>query len=173
MSPPPCVPLPAALPRIQGSSKAPRKVSVIKAGETVLECEATGMPPPTVTWVKDGQPVAGGDGIVLLEQGRRLCIPKADLAHTGRYTCLVANAVGQEQREFDVTVHGKGMGRGWWLLHAEGLGQKGCAPGVAVELAPSSRSFFPESSKQIASCFIKSFTSQRLGETSWVKVTST
>ncbi|XP_010139814.1 PREDICTED: hemicentin-2-like, partial [Buceros rhinoceros silvestris] len=94
-----------ALPRIHGSSKALRKVSVIKAGETVLECEATGMPPPTVTWVKDGQPVAGGDGILLLEQGRRLCIPEAEVAHTGRYTCLVANAVGQEQREFDVTVH--------------------------------------------------------------------
>ncbi|KFP19290.1 Hemicentin-2, partial [Egretta garzetta] len=60
------------LPRIQGSSKAPRKVSVIKAGETVLE---------------------------------RLRIPKAEVAHAGRYTCLVANTAGQEQREFDVAVH--------------------------------------------------------------------
>ncbi|KAM6193100.1 hemicentin-2 [Sarcoramphus papa] len=93
------------LPRIQGSSKALRKVSVIKAGETVLECEAVGTPPPTVTWMKDGQPVAGGDGILLTEQGRRLRIPKAEVAHAGRYACLVANAVGQEQREFDVAVH--------------------------------------------------------------------
>ncbi|XP_074779784.1 hemicentin-2 [Athene noctua] len=94
-----------ALPRIQGSSKAPRKVSVIKAGETVLECETVGTPPPMVTWVKDGQPVAGGDGLLITEQGRRLHIPKAEVAHAGRYTCLVANAVGQEQREFDVAVH--------------------------------------------------------------------
>ncbi|KAM6117600.1 hemicentin-2 [Phoenicopterus ruber ruber] len=94
-----------APPRIQGSSKAPRKVSVIKAGETVLECEAAGTPPPTVTWAKDGQPVAGGDGLLLTEQGRRLHIPKAEVAHAGHYTCLVANAAGQEQREFDVAVH--------------------------------------------------------------------
>ncbi|XP_069626703.1 hemicentin-2 [Haliaeetus albicilla] len=94
-----------ALPRIQGSSKALRKVSVIKAGETVLECEAVGTPPPTVTWVKDGQPVAGRDGILLTEQGKRLRIPKAEVAHAGRYICLVANAVGQDQREFDVVVH--------------------------------------------------------------------
>ncbi|KAM9256723.1 LOW QUALITY PROTEIN: hemicentin-2 [Cariama cristata] len=94
-----------ALPWIQGSSQAPRKVSVIKGGETVLECEAMGTPPPTVTWMKDGQPVASGDGILLTEQGRRLHIPEAEVVHAGRYTCLVANAVGQEQREFDVAVH--------------------------------------------------------------------
>ncbi|KAM6372038.1 LOW QUALITY PROTEIN: hemicentin-2 [Pluvialis apricaria] len=93
------------LPRIQGSSKTLRKVSVIKAGETVLDCEATGTPLPSVTWVKDGQPVAGGNGILLTEQGRQLRIPKAEVAHAGRYACLVANAAGQEQREFDVAVH--------------------------------------------------------------------
>ncbi|CAM9699604.1 unnamed protein product [Bubo scandiacus] len=94
-----------ALPRIQGSSKALRKVSVIKAGETVLECETVGTPPPMVTWVKDGQPVAGGDGLLIMERGKRLRIPKAEVAHAGRYACLVENAVGQEQREFDVAVH--------------------------------------------------------------------
>ncbi|XP_054704630.1 hemicentin-2 isoform X1 [Grus americana] len=93
------------LPRIQGSSKAPRKVSVIKAGETVLECEAVGTPLPMVTWVKDWQPVTSGDGLLLTEQGRRLHIPKAEVAHAGRYACLVSNAAGQERREFDVTVH--------------------------------------------------------------------
>ncbi|NXY79813.1 HMCN2 protein, partial [Glareola pratincola] len=77
-----------ALPRIRGSSKAPRKVSVIKAGETVLECEAVGTPLPTVTWVKDGQPVVGGDGILLTEEGRQLRIPRAEVAHAGHYTCL-------------------------------------------------------------------------------------
>ncbi|XP_029816435.1 hemicentin-2 [Manacus vitellinus] len=94
-----------ALPRVQGSSNTPRKVSVIEGGQTVLECEAMGMPTPSVTWVKDGQPVAGGDGLLLTEQGRRLHIPRAEVTHTGRYTCLVANAEGQEQREFDVVVH--------------------------------------------------------------------
>lgn len=59
--------------------------------------------------------MAGGDGLLLMEQGRRLRISKAEVAHAGRYACLVANVAGQEQREFDVAVHGKGAGRGWWL----------------------------------------------------------
>ncbi|XP_068771088.1 hemicentin-2 [Struthio camelus] len=94
-----------ALPRIRGSSKALRKVSVVKAGETVLECEAVGTPSPTVTWVKDGQPVVNGDGLLLTDQGRRLRIPQAEVTHSGHYVCLATNAVGQEEREFDVSVH--------------------------------------------------------------------
>ncbi|XP_039576204.1 hemicentin-2 [Passer montanus] len=92
-----------AVPR--SSSSALRKVSVIEGGETVLECEATGTAPPWVTWVKDGQPVAAGDGLLLTEQGRRLHIPRAEVAHAGHYTCLAASTEGQEQREFDVVVH--------------------------------------------------------------------
>ncbi|KAJ7414143.1 hemicentin-2 [Willisornis vidua] len=94
-----------ALPRVQGGSNNLRKVSVIEGGQTVLECEAMGMPPLSVMWVKDGQPLAGRDGLLLTEQGRRLHIPRAEVAHAGRYTCLAANAEGQEQREFDVVVH--------------------------------------------------------------------
>lgn len=90
-----------------------------------------GTPPPTVTWMKDGQPVAGGDGILLTEQGRRLRIPKAEVAHAGRYACLVANAVGQEQREFDVAVHGKDVGRG---LVAGGYGCRQAQEGGDVPL---------------------------------------
>ncbi|KAM7033975.1 hemicentin-2 [Acridotheres tristis] len=94
-----------ALPRVQSSSHALRKVSVIEGGETVLECEAVGTPAPWVTWVKDGQPLAAGDRLLLTEQGRRLHIPRAEVAHAGHYTCLVTSAEGQEQREFDVVVH--------------------------------------------------------------------
>uniref|UniRef100_A0A8C3ULL5 Ig-like domain-containing protein n=1 Tax=Catharus ustulatus TaxID=91951 RepID=A0A8C3ULL5_CATUS len=92
-SPPPCVPLPAALPRVQGSSNTLRRVSVIEGGETVLECEAKGTPAPWVTWLKDGQPVAAGDRLLLTEQGRRLHIPRAEVAHAGHYTCLVTSGV--------------------------------------------------------------------------------
>lgn len=44
-------------------------------------------------------------------------------------------------------------------------GQQGYASGTAAELGPSGRSFFPEPSHT------KSSTTQRLEETSWVKVT--
>lgn len=59
--------------------------------------------------------MAAGDRLLLTEQGRRLHIPRAEVAHAGHYTCLVTSAEGQEQREFDVVVHGKDLGWGWWL----------------------------------------------------------
>ncbi|NXP11725.1 HMCN2 protein, partial [Thinocorus orbignyianus] len=92
-------------------SAEPAAMSVLEGQSVRLTCECHGIPFPTlswqkdVMWVKDGQPVASGDGILLAHQGRQLRIPKAEVAHAGRYACLVANAAGQEWREFDVAVH--------------------------------------------------------------------
>ncbi|XP_030391158.1 hemicentin-2 isoform X2 [Gopherus evgoodei] len=93
------------LPVINGSGEAPKKISVAKAGEITLECEAGGSPQPTVTWMKDGQPVVNGEAFLLQEQGRKLHIQRAQVTHAGRYTCLAANAVGQVERTFDLAVH--------------------------------------------------------------------
>lgn len=75
----------------------------------MLECEATGTPPPTVTWVKDGQPVVNGEGLLLQDRGWTLHIQEAQISHAGRYTCLAENAVGQAEREFDLAVYGMGV----------------------------------------------------------------
>uniref|UniRef100_A0A8B9CUB0 Ig-like domain-containing protein n=1 Tax=Anser brachyrhynchus TaxID=132585 RepID=A0A8B9CUB0_9AVES len=79
--------------------QVPPNIEPSEASETVLECEATGTPAPMVTWLKDGQPVATGDGLLLSEQGWRLRIARAALVHAGRYVCLAANTAGQERRE--------------------------------------------------------------------------
>ncbi|XP_023961842.2 hemicentin-2 isoform X1 [Chrysemys picta bellii] len=93
------------LPVIKGSGEAPKKISVAKAGEIILECEAGGSPQPTVTWMKDGQPVVNGEALLLRDQGWKLHIQRAQVTHAGRYTCLAANAVGQVERTFDLAVH--------------------------------------------------------------------
>uniref|UniRef100_A0A8C3XUU2 Hemicentin-2 n=3 Tax=Chelydra serpentina TaxID=8475 RepID=A0A8C3XUU2_CHESE len=93
------------LPVIKGSGKAPKKISVAKAGEITLECEAGGSPRPTVTWMKDGQPVVNEEALLLKDQGWKLHIQRAQVTHAGRYTCLAANAVGQVERTFDLAVH--------------------------------------------------------------------
>ncbi|XP_025060802.1 hemicentin-2 [Alligator sinensis] len=95
-----------ALPKIKGGSReGPEKISVVRGGEKMLECEATGTPPPTVTWVKDGQPVVNGEGLLLQDRGWTLHIQEAQVSHAGRYTCLAENAMGQAEREFDLAVY--------------------------------------------------------------------
>uniref|UniRef100_A0A8B9T0Y1 Ig-like domain-containing protein n=1 Tax=Anas platyrhynchos TaxID=8839 RepID=A0A8B9T0Y1_ANAPL len=137
-SPPSPVPLPAVPPRIRGSSKAPRKVSVIEAGETVLECEATGRPAPTVMWLKDGQPVVLGDGLSLSEQGWRLRIVLR-AADSGAYTCLARNGAGEDAQLHVLSVLGE-----WGWGHR-------ARPPVPSSLISASRplSQCPQSSREV------------------------
>ncbi|XP_067156720.1 hemicentin-1 [Apteryx mantelli] len=70
-----------------------------------LDCSATGTPSPTITWLKDGQPVEEGAGLKILLNGHKLLISRAQVSDTGRYKCVAANKAGEHEREFDVTVH--------------------------------------------------------------------
>ncbi|XP_065505206.1 hemicentin-1 isoform X3 [Caloenas nicobarica] len=70
-----------------------------------LDCSATGTPSPTITWLKDGQPVEEGAGHKILLNGQKLLISRAQVSDAGRYKCVAANMAGEHEREFDVTVH--------------------------------------------------------------------
>ncbi|XP_009996158.1 PREDICTED: hemicentin-1 [Chaetura pelagica] len=70
-----------------------------------LDCSATGTPSPTITWLKDGQPIEEGAGHKILSNGQKLLISRAQVSDTGRYKCVAANKAGEHGREFDVTVH--------------------------------------------------------------------
>ncbi|KFV74991.1 Hemicentin-2, partial [Struthio camelus australis] len=91
------------------SSAEPAAVSVLEGQVVQLACECHGIPFPTLTWWKDGRvfflnlipPFPDVDP----PKGRRLRIPQAEVTHSGHYVCLATNAVGQEEREFDVSVH--------------------------------------------------------------------
>ncbi|MEQ2159098.1 hypothetical protein GOODEAATRI_019054, partial [Goodea atripinnis] len=76
-----------------------------------LECEASGVPVPSLTWLKDGSPVASvSHGIQLASAGRVLSLSSAQIkdakvSDTGRYTCIAVNAAGQADSKHDVSVH--------------------------------------------------------------------
>ncbi|OPJ77524.1 hemicentin-1 isoform B [Patagioenas fasciata monilis] len=78
---------------------------VILQSPLELDCSATGVPSPTITWLKDGQPVEEGAGHKILFNGQKLLISRAQVSDTGRYKCVAANKAGEHEREFDVTVH--------------------------------------------------------------------
>ncbi|XP_008936946.1 PREDICTED: hemicentin-1-like, partial [Merops nubicus] len=70
-----------------------------------LDCSATGTPSPTITWLKDGQPVEEGAAHKILLDGQKLVISRAQVSDTGHYKCVAANKAGEHEKEFDVTVH--------------------------------------------------------------------
>lgn len=72
----------------------------------MLQCHADGSPPPSVTWNKDGQPLAQSIRLRVLSSGSlQLAFVQSD--DTGRYTCTAANPAGTVSLEMSLTVQGR------------------------------------------------------------------
>ncbi|XP_067165246.1 hemicentin-2-like [Apteryx mantelli] len=83
----------------------PHNVSVLVGSEAVLECRTSGVPPPQVEWLKDGQPLPTLDShIQLLEEDQVLRIEDSQPSHQGRYQCLAFNQAGQHSKTFQLHV---------------------------------------------------------------------
>lgn len=94
-------------PTIAGGNDGPTERKVVLAKPLILECEATGHPPPTLTWLKDGVPVRHGENVRVLEQGRKIEIPSASVSDSGRYICVATSIAGDKEVKYDVKVLGK------------------------------------------------------------------
>ncbi|XP_027766691.1 hemicentin-1-like, partial [Empidonax traillii] len=70
-----------------------------------LECEARGIPVPTITWYKDGQPVISSPQALYVDRGQFLQIPCARVSHSARYTCRVSGAARAAEKVFHVDVY--------------------------------------------------------------------
>lgn len=82
-------------------------VDVILNKSITLHCVAMGMPRPQLAWFHDDEPVQNSSSVFLLDDGWRLHIEGATVAHRGRYTCRAVNEAGEAQKQFNVTVMGK------------------------------------------------------------------
>ncbi|KAJ8376139.1 hypothetical protein SKAU_G00067190 [Synaphobranchus kaupii] len=91
-------------PRIDGSD-LPEEVSVVVNNVLELQCVATGIPTPTLTWMKDGRPLPQTDSTRVLRGGEVLRVASAQVENTGRYTCLATSPAGDDDKEFLVRVH--------------------------------------------------------------------
>ncbi|KAJ1172187.1 hypothetical protein NDU88_004037, partial [Pleurodeles waltl] len=91
-------------PNVRGSEET-ADYTVILNSPLELECQATGSPIPTITWLKEGRPIEKADGLKTLLNGHKLVIRRAQMSDTGHYQCVATNTAGKHEREFDVTVH--------------------------------------------------------------------
>ena len=84
------------------SSDAARYLAPLDSSVT-LRCHADGSPSPSISWHKDGGPLAESLRLRPLASGS-LQIAFARPGDTGRYTCLAANPAGSASREMSLTV---------------------------------------------------------------------
>ncbi|XP_060056373.1 hemicentin-2 isoform X2 [Erinaceus europaeus] len=89
-------------PQIIGPHELHTQVSVVQDGEATLECNATGKPPPRVTWERDGHPIGVEPGLRL--QNQSLQVEWAQATHGGRYRCVAENVAGRAERRFALSV---------------------------------------------------------------------
>jgi len=78
-----------------------------REGATVeLSCEATGIPAPTLTWLKDDKEL-GRSARVTLSPNGRVIIKSIVVRDAGVYTCLFKNPVAQVSHDIRVVVKGQ------------------------------------------------------------------
>lgn len=89
-----------------------------------LPCEADGLPPPGITWHKDGHAVVESVRQRILSSGA-LQIAFAQPEDAGQYTCTAANVAGSRSSSTRLTVHGRWFHANHFsLLHDHGKEQR-------------------------------------------------
>ncbi|XP_028312888.1 hemicentin-1 [Gouania willdenowi] len=84
------------------SSSSPEQLTIALNGALELECSAVGVPPPTLSWLKDGLPLEGSQ--IVQEDGRFVKISKVQIEDAGLYTCLASSLAGEDGRNHWVQV---------------------------------------------------------------------
>ncbi|KAL1022832.1 hypothetical protein UPYG_G00032950 [Umbra pygmaea] len=91
-------------PSISGQTQVPENVSVVVKNPVALTCEASGIPLPAITWLKDGHPIRPSSSVRILSGGQSLRLMHAAVEDAGRYSCIVSNTAGEERKNFDLDI---------------------------------------------------------------------
>ncbi|XP_004768021.1 hemicentin-1 isoform X1 [Mustela putorius furo] len=91
-------------PSIIGNHGIPDNISVVEKNSVSLTCEASGIPLPSITWLKDGWPVSLSSSVRILSGGRTLRLMQTRVEDAGQYICVVRNAAGEERKIFGLSV---------------------------------------------------------------------
>nr|XP_054769474.1 hemicentin-1-like [Lytechinus pictus] len=91
-----------------GSPLGPTLMSINEKDSTQLSCHASGDPPPTIRWYKDGRLVTHNEpGVAVLSSGEVLRINRVNRIHAGEFTCVASSVVGNISKSYVLNVRGK------------------------------------------------------------------
>ena len=74
----------------------PKSVTVEEGLLMTLFCNATGNPPPTISWTKDGSPLNNNQGILFSGDNETLSIASINRSESGNYRCVARNGLGND-----------------------------------------------------------------------------
>jgi hemicentin len=80
--------------------------SIIESKKAHLPCPASGVPPPTISWFKDGKPLIPGKDVKMLADGT-LEFSSAKAKDAGVYVCVATNIAGHTRYVIEFKVFGK------------------------------------------------------------------
>ncbi|XP_076093735.1 hemicentin-1-like isoform X1 [Mytilus galloprovincialis] len=92
-------------PKVNGSDSI-QKQEVTINHQHVLDCPASGIPPPKITWKYRGDviPEYGSPSHRILNNGRQLLFINTQLYDAGFYSCIISNVAGNTSLDFQVEV---------------------------------------------------------------------
>lgn len=80
-----------APPSIIGNHRTPENISVVEKSSVSLNCEASGIPLPSITWLKDGWPVNLSSSLRILSGIKNSCSLVIWLASCGHSLSLISH----------------------------------------------------------------------------------
>jgi hemicentin len=82
------------------------EITIVKGSSTSMTCFTDGTPAPSMSWLRDGQPLAPDAHLTVSTQGMVLQLIKAETEDTGKYTCVATNEAGEVSKHFVLKVLG-------------------------------------------------------------------
>nr|XP_042899314.1 hemicentin-1 isoform X1 [Parasteatoda tepidariorum] len=81
-----------------------KEYQVVLGKSIRIDCDVSGTPPPTITWLKNGLPLTEKDNVKLINDDYALLFTYTMQAAAGNYTCIATNNAGTVEQKFNLTV---------------------------------------------------------------------
>ena len=93
-------------PSIKGGNITTEATALLDTTVT-LECEARGVPLPSITWYRNGEAILSNRQVQYVERGHYLKFPRAQASDAGLFTCKVTSVAGNAEKSFVLDVYCK------------------------------------------------------------------